>query len=182
VAAEVVSSMAATVGGSHSKGRSRVGERGREACLMNNTGGSSGGERLLPAASRNRGGMLAWDTGRWVAVPGRLPARGLERWSRQRVARPRTKGRPRRQAGRRRRGARRDVGGAAPGSGGRAGAAALGATDAHRRERRPRGGRRAGEMGGRPAAGGGWERSRRLEPAAGRRPVGWNRRLREKKN
>jgi hypothetical protein len=137
---------------------------------MNNTGGSSGGERLLPAASRNRGGMLAWDTGRWAAVPGRLPARGLERWSRQRVARPRTKGRPRRQAGRRRRGTGewRPPRGGGPGSDGRAptGAATQGRA-ARRGDGREAGGRRW--VGEESAAGaGGWVEADRLEPTAER--------------
>jgi hypothetical protein len=41
---------------------------------------------------------------------------------------------------------------------------------------------RAARRGGRLAAGGGRERSRRLEPAAGWRPVGWDRRLKKNLN
>jgi hypothetical protein len=142
VAAEVVSSMAATVGGSHSKGRSRVGEGARR--------GSSGeGHRALGrgagAAARARPGALVGGAGAPGAGSrclGRLPARGLERWSRQRVARPRAKGRPRRQAGRRRRG---------PGEGGAPG--------------RWEGGRRP-EVGGRGVDG--WVEAGRLEPTAER--------------
>jgi hypothetical protein len=54
---ELAATMAELEGGARS-GRER--EEGREACLMADTGGSSGGERLLPDVSRNRGGMLAW--------------------------------------------------------------------------------------------------------------------------
>jgi hypothetical protein len=98
---------------------------------------------------------------------GRLPARGLERWSRQRVARPRTKGRPR------------------PGGTSEARhwgvAAAQGRRPCERRSRtdgsgdpgesgapgRWEGGRRPEVGQGRAAAGaGGWVEAGRLEPTA----------------
>jgi hypothetical protein len=169
VAVEVVSSMAATVGGSHSKRRSRVGEEAMR--------GSSG--EVAPGAwSRCRGGCPGL---------GQSDARGLTRWSaarellarwrRGRVAVGRDGaawlgGRGLRDLGRRGiRGARRDAGVAAPGSGGRAGATALGATEAQGERARDATGRRSGgpgeggapgsweggwrpEVGGRPAAGG----------------------------
>jgi hypothetical protein len=125
------------------------------------------------AAARARPGALVGGAGAPGAGSrclGRLPARGLERWSRQRVARPRTKGRPRRQAGRRRRGTGewRPPRGGGPGSDGRAptGAATQGRA-ARRGDGREAGGRRW--VGEESAAGaGGWVEADRLEPTAER--------------
>jgi hypothetical protein len=125
------------------------------------------------AAARARPGALVGGAGAPGAGSrclGRLPARGLERWSRQRVARPRTKGRPRRQAGRRRRGTGewRPPRGGGPGSDGRAptGAATQGRAT-RRGDGREAGGRRW--VGEESAAGaGGWVEADRLEPTAER--------------
>ena len=121
------------------------------------------------AAARARPGALVGGAGAPGAgsrSQGRLPARGLERWSRQRVARPRTKGRPR-------------PGGTSEARH-RGVAAAQGRRPCERRSRtdgsgdpgeggapgRWEGGRRP-EVGGRGV--GGWVEAGRLEPTAERK-------------
>jgi hypothetical protein len=126
VAAVVVSSMVATVGGSRSRGRSRVGE-GAPACSVLAPGRGVGAAARGAQAAEHGVGAAARA---WVGQGGSTHRR-LERG----VA---------------------GAGVAAPGSGGRAGAAALGATDAQGR-------REAGADGGRKTGGRRWEG---VEPAA----------------